>query len=490
MVLDVGSGLEPQPLAVHERAEHSRADHRAAEVTADLVAAEHGRANRIGAISSQILRREDSKLMLIGRFYDEPSGSTTNPISDQDSFIAFEARRRFPINPIGVVDNRSGGNYSWDVNEGAGGPGRSFERVGHEMNFLERHAMQKRNRGFTLVELLVVIGIIALLISILLPALGKAREAANLVKCSSNLRAIGQGIAIYISDYKGTIPASNWYYGLQIVNGVQTPTKPTEGYVHWSALIFAGGKHLTNVPDLATVDPVYLSGKGWDIFQCPSLSNGGLPPANTYEGNNDGLENETPGVVDLQAPRLAYMLNEQLTPRSRLVAGFSNANTPYHWVRAGEVRNSSGTILATEMWGIQSVVSTTSQNGGGAVSNSRRPVSAISASLSGISGGADKAYLTYNPYGFVFATPANLTPDPITAFATLGTAPAVDCSLDFVGRNHGQRRLGSVAGDTRGGWDLRKSNFLYLDGHVEAKHVVDTIYPANQWGAQFYSLTP
>jgi prepilin-type processing-associated H-X9-DG protein/prepilin-type N-terminal cleavage/methylation domain-containing protein len=62
--------------------------------------------------------------------------------------------------------------------------------------------------GFTLVELLVVIGIIALLISMLLPALNRARQQANLINCQSNLRTIGQLIDVYATENGGFLPPS------------------------------------------------------------------------------------------------------------------------------------------------------------------------------------------------------------------------------------------------------------------------------------------
>ncbi len=63
-----------------------------------------------------------------------------------------------------------------------------------------------KKAGFTLVELLVVIGIIALLISILLPSLNKARETANRVKCAANLKQVGNALVLYSNENRGLFP--------------------------------------------------------------------------------------------------------------------------------------------------------------------------------------------------------------------------------------------------------------------------------------------
>jgi prepilin-type N-terminal cleavage/methylation domain-containing protein/prepilin-type processing-associated H-X9-DG protein len=87
------------------------------------------------------------------------------------------------------------------------------------------------SRGFTLVELLVVIGIIALLVAILMPALSVAQQEARAVKCLSNLRQAAMAASIYCDAHKGTYPMAyytgangtfySWDFTAVIVGGVQ-----------------------------------------------------------------------------------------------------------------------------------------------------------------------------------------------------------------------------------------------------------------------------
>jgi prepilin-type N-terminal cleavage/methylation domain-containing protein/prepilin-type processing-associated H-X9-DG protein len=133
----------------------------------------------------------------------------------------------------------------------------------------------RSGRAFTLVELLVVIGIIAVLIGILLPVIGRARDQANTTACQAAMRQLGQLIYAYSVEFKGSVPFS--YYTERGATGSQTvgendgDAQDKITYVWWSVLRKYMRKGTASVYDNSTLLPDGSRGTRFmGAFNCPS----------------------------------------------------------------------------------------------------------------------------------------------------------------------------------------------------------------------------
>ena len=132
-------------------------------------------------------------------------------------------------------------------------------------------AARSPRRAFTLVELLVVIGIISILISILLPALNKARKKAQAVQCGSNMRQIYMAALLFSQENKGHLPRCYLAYPELSTAATGNPQYPTYGDVCGWAQKTAGASGHADLADGRGALFPFIKGEGTraNLLFCP-----------------------------------------------------------------------------------------------------------------------------------------------------------------------------------------------------------------------------
>jgi prepilin-type N-terminal cleavage/methylation domain-containing protein/prepilin-type processing-associated H-X9-DG protein len=203
---------------------------------------------------------------------------------------------------------------------------------------MQQNCQPRRRSGFTLIEILTVIAIIALLAAILFPVFSRAREKARATTCLSNLQQLGMAFQQYVQDagrrYPGAGEFQKWGNGAHWVSGTNSTTEGLAG---------------NNAPyDLSTTHPsanieggaLYPYVRNGDVYHCPSAKDGDIKRV-TYSmncaiaGMND---------VRLRTPSEIVLLVDEAHNND----GFFYTETNNSTDTITDVHNGAGNILFTD----------------------------------------------------------------------------------------------------------------------------------------------
>ncbi|MCG3137536.1 MAG: hypothetical protein HJJLKODD_01382 [Phycisphaerae bacterium] len=326
--------------------------------------------------------------------------------------------------------------------------------------------------GFTLVELLVVVAIIALLLSILLPSLSGARKQARTLVCASHLSDVGKMMYFYLGQYNDVYPASYFYANdaegrINLDEQYSGSQDALYGYIHWSWMLYGNGAGKEN------------------SFTCPEIPRGGL--ARTNPG--DQYADIEPGQVladpyrtapydpptDRQARRIAYAANGLIMPRNKFTHAASGGQRINRFVNSTQLTMPEKTVLMTEYIANYRVNSKHVAEAGSMLGyqvKSHRPI--VPAYHLGWGKDEYGPPETNGSYLYSEASDYGLLPygdlmssDAISVVDQPGVSEA-----NLVGRHHQEET----------------AQWLYIDSHVERKHVRE-IYEKKEWGDRYYSLS-